>query len=133
MEESNGSGQIPENLEQTKGYHPDQPAGGFRVFETEPDMTLTRQVVNLGGLGYKKDTAQGCGILQVHMVNEQPLSSDGGIAVEFIQPGLAYIATAAHKAVNVVSLLEQQFRQIGSVLTRDSGYDSTRGHLKDEG
>jgi hypothetical protein len=50
------------------------------------------------------------------------------IAIQVVDPTRAEAAAAPHNAVNLVSLVQQKFRQIRPILSRDASDNCSLGH-----
>ena len=97
---------------------------GELVVERVADETLRRQVIALVGLDLG-DHLVDAGVA----LERSGVQGDSGRERHAGEPVLGVLQRdAAHDAMNLVSLLEEQLRQIGTVLAGDSGDQSAFGH-----
>ena len=61
---------------------------------------------------------------QISVVKEEPCSVDVGVGIEMINTAGIEGGSTSDDAVDLVSLLKQQFSEIGAILSSDAGDES---------
>ena len=97
--------------------------------EAHLDVALGTQVVDLVGLDRVEVAHERGGIGQVGVVEMEPGAGGMGVRVEVLDAPGAEGAGAAHQAVDLVALGEEQLREVRAVLAGDAGDEGLlRGH-----
>src|SRR5207248_1132126 len=94
--------------------------GGLRNFETQTDVALTCEMINLGRPHLGKNAAQRRAVGKIAVVKEEPASVNGMVRPEMFDAGAHQIARSPNDAMNDITFLEQQLGQIGAVLPGDA-------------
>lgn len=113
--------QITDDLKESQRAHRRELARRLRNLETQPDVTLTRQMVNLIRLRFHHDPANRGGIVEVAVVQEQRMLIDVLVAKQRVQPGAHRVTRPAHESMDDIAFFEQPFGQVRTVLTGDAG------------
>jgi hypothetical protein len=84
-------------------------------------MALGPEVINLVGTERIEEPCDLGGVGQIAMVKQKSGSEHMRIVVEVVDPAGIERGGAADDAVNLVSLREKEFGEVGTVLSCDSG------------
>jgi hypothetical protein len=84
-------------------------------------MALGGEIVNLGGLNLLHDADQAARIGHVAVMQDEFAVLDVRVLIEVIDAIGVEQRRAALDAVNLVALLQQEFGEIGPVLSGDTG------------
>ncbi len=95
--------------------------GVFRLFEAHRDMALRGQVVDFVRPHLLDDADQAAGVGQVAVMQDEPLIRLMGVLIEVVDPVGVEQRAAALDAVDDVALVQQEFGEIGAVLSGDAG------------
>ena len=95
--------------------------GVGRRVERDADVALRAQVVDLVGLNVEHQVGQVLSIGQVTVMQKQFRTGFVRIPVDVVDPHGVEAAAAADDPVNFVAFFQQQFCQIGTVLSGDPG------------
>ena len=112
---------LADRLEQPHRAGGGDVGGVFGRVETHPHVALGRQVVHLGRLNLADQPRQVAAIGQVAVVQVQVVLEAVRIGINPIQPRRVERGGPADDAVHFVPLLEQQLREVRTILTGDSG------------
>ena len=104
-------------FEHAQRAEPGRVARIFRQVETDPDMALGAEMIDLVGLQVVDQVGELPGIGQIAVMDEKPdVLSAARIDIKVADTRGVEAAGPAHDAVDLISLVEQEFRQIGAVL-----------------
>ena len=92
-------------------------------------MALGAQVVNFIRSNVEHEVGQILPIGQVAIMQEQLVVRFVRVLVNVIDPVGVESAATSNNAMDFIAFFEQQFRQVGSVLTGDPGDKCLFGHL----
>ena len=95
MEEARWLGEIAQDLQQPQGAHGGEFAGGLGDLEAQADMTLPGEMIQLLRADLIEHTSQGRGVVEVGVVQKEPLIVDAWIGVEMREPAAFERAGAA--------------------------------------
>ena len=87
-------------------------------------MALGAEIVDLFRGNLFDQSVEIAGICQISVVEKETDAFQMGILVQMVDSSRVERAGAAHDAVNLVAFIQQQFRQIRTVLTCNSGDES---------
>ncbi len=107
-----------EDAHRAQGVHL---SGVFGDIKGDLDMALGAQVVYLVGPHVPQHLVKGAGVVQVAVVEEHADARLVGVPVYVVYPAGIERGRTADDAVHLVSLVQEEFRQIGSVLARNAG------------
>jgi len=111
---------LADRLQQTHRAGGRDIGGVFGRVETHPHVALRRQVVHLGRLDLADQPRQVAAIGQVAVVQVQVVLEAVRIGINPIQPRRVERGSPADDAVHLVPLLEQQLREVRTILAGDS-------------
>ena len=104
----------------------------FRALKTHRNMALSAKVVNLIGLHLLDDPDQVGAVGEVAVVEHQPRITFMRVLVEMIDPTGVEAARTPLDPMHLIPLLQQQLRQVATVLTGDAcdqgGFGRGGGH-----
>ena len=80
-------------------------------------MALRAQVINLIRLNMFQDTAQTRSVRQIPVMQFQAQMAVMGVLIDMVDPLRRESGRPAHNAMDLISLLQQKFRQIRTILT----------------
>ena len=106
--------QVADRVQQPQHAHRRDVRGVLGHLEGHLDVALSAQVVDLLGLDCPQDPDQAVLVHEVAVMQAQPVPD------RVDAPGIER-AAAAHQAVNLVALLEQQLGEIAAILASDAG------------
>src|SRR6266704_6207984 len=112
---------VAQGFQKPERAHGRHVASGFHHFEAKADVALAGQMVDFFGGRFHQDTAQGRRIFETRMMQEQPAVINGGVMVQVLKTGAFEAEHLAHYAMDFVTFVYQQFRQIRAILPRDTG------------
>ena len=121
---------IADRLEQSERAQPDHVGGVLRLVEGDPDVRLRRQIVDFVGPGLLDYPSQPGAVAEVAVMKLKPLAGLEALA-EMIDPPRGEAGSAAHDAVDLVALVQEQFGDIRAVLTGDTSDQCDPGHRAD--
>ena len=78
-------------------------------------------MVELSRLHFCDHSSNGGGVIQIGIVQKQPFCIGVGIGVQVLQAGPFHGAGSTYQAVDFVAFFQQEFREVGTVLTSDAG------------
>jgi hypothetical protein len=107
-----------DRFQQAQGAEAVDVGGVLGRFEGHRDMAHRAQVVDLVRLDFAHDAIQVRGVGQVAIVQEEILVLDVGILVDVVDAFGVEQRSPALDAVDFVTLREQQFGQVGTILSR---------------
>ena len=93
----------------------------FRCLERDLHVRLSRQIIDLVGLGFLDDTNQVCRVRNVAIMQMKPYPLFVRIVVEVIDTRRVERGGASLYSMHNIALGQQQFCQIGPVLPRSTG------------
>ena len=112
----------PDGLEQPQRAERVGVSRIFRGFERDLDMALCAEVINLIRLDFLNNPDEISGIRQIAVVEEKILVRIVRVLIEMIDAFGVEQRRPPLDAVDFVPLGKEQFREIGAVLSGDSGY-----------
>ena len=112
---------IARNLEQAQRRHSNFFASRFRNFETQTDMALSGEVINFRGTHFGKNPPQSRAIGKIPVMQKKAFLVDIFVAPQMLNARAEQVAGSPNDPVNLVTFLQQQLGQIGSILTGDAG------------
>src|SRR5439155_9909903 len=115
----------PDRLEDPEGAHAGRLGRELGHLEADLDVALRPEVVDLFRLDPVEVADQRRRIGQVGVVEEEARPGFMRISVEMVDPPPVEGAGAAHEAVDLVALVEEQFGEVGAVLPGDPGDQRT--------
>jgi arylsulfate sulfotransferase len=113
-------GLIAHDFEQPQCRHSRVVAGRLGNLETQPDVALPRQMINLARLHFAKNPSQGRRVGQIAIVQKQTLVVDLGVAPQMLDPRAEKITRPPHDPVDRIALSQKQLGQIRAVLSGDT-------------
>jgi hypothetical protein len=113
--------QDADRLQQTQRADAIGVGGIFGCFETDLDMALRREIVDLVGLGFLHQPDEVGGVGQVAVMQEEVGVALVRVLVEMVNAAGVERRRPALDAMDDIALFEQQFGQIGPVLTGNPG------------
>src|SRR5205085_2338651 len=120
MEQSWRLGQISNHLKEPQRANGGHLAGRFRDFKTQADMALAGQVIYLVRDDLHQSPPQSRRIIQVRVMQKEPLPHNLRVTIKVIDAGTAQTASSANDPMHVIALIEEQFSQVGSILAGNS-------------
>ena len=99
---------IAHDLKQSQGRHSRFVAGRLRNFETQSDVALAREMINLARLHLAKNSSQRRRVRQIAVVKKQALIVNLRIAPQMLDPRPEQITRPPHDPVNRITLLQEQ-------------------------
>src|SRR5205823_8720016 len=108
-------------LEQTQCRHSRLITSRFRKFETEPNVTLTSQMIKLGGTDFAKNSSQSRAIRKIAVMKKQNFIVNFLVAPQMLDALAKQVTRAPDNAMNGVAFLQKHFGQIRAVLAGDAG------------
>jgi len=122
-----------DGLEEAQGAGGDDVGGVVGDLEGNGNVRLGGEVVDLVGKNSVEPAAERGGVGEIRVVElHARLVGVVGIDVYVVDALRVEVGGATDQAVHLVSLVEQEFREVGTVLSRDSGYQCNlprRSHL----
>ncbi len=112
---------LADRLEQAHRARGGDVGGVFGRVETHPHVSLGRQVVHLGRLDLADQPGQVAAIGQVAVVQVPVVLEAVRIGINPLEPRRVERGGPTDDAVHLVPLLEQQLREVRTILTGDSG------------
>lgn len=103
--------------------------GVFRLFEAHCHVRLGSEVVDLVRLHLLDDAHQRGRVGQVTVVQDELAVIDVRVFVQVVDAVGIEERSAALDAVHLVTLLEQEFSEVGAVLAGDAGDECDLGHI----
>ena len=119
---------MPHGLQEADSAHARRVGGVLRFVEGNSDVGLGRQVVDLVRLDLREQRDEPGPVAQVAVVEEELGFRIVRIHVEVIDPGRVECRRPADEAVDLVSLLEEKFRQVRTVLAGNTGNKRAFSH-----
>src|SRR5439155_20904214 len=116
------------------GLQPSHRPGGtdvrrvFRAVEAHTDVALGGQIVDFVRLNLSDQPGQRAGVAQIAIVQKQPGAPRMRVVVNRIQAPRIESAGPPNNAVHFVSFGQQQLRQVGPVLSGNSGNERFLSH-----
>ena len=101
-------------------------AGAFRDVKAQTNVRLTGQMVERGRLDFRHHTPNRCGIREVGIVQKQSTVIDSIVCIQMTQSGSFQCARSTNKAVNFVTLFQQQLCKVRTILASDSRNEGSR-------
>ncbi|CAA7613533.1 Phytase family (modular protein) [Candidatus Terasakiella magnetica] len=98
--------------------------GVFRGVETDLDVALGREVVDLGRLGFLHQSDKIGGVSHVAVMHEEGDTAFMGVVIEVIDPLSIERRRAPLYTMNGVAFLQQEFGKKRAILARDAGNQS---------
>ena len=117
-----------DRLEQAHGGQTGDVAGEHRLVERDPNVRLGAEVVDLVGVDLPDQVDQRDAVVEVPVVQEQVPVAVVRVLEDGVQALGVEAGRAAHDAVHVVALLEQQLGEVRAVLPGDAGDQGRLGH-----
>ena len=121
MQESGGRGLVSQNFHDSQCAHGGGVARTFRDVEAEPDMRLPCQMIELVRLHFADNSSNRGGVVQIGIVQEQTLVVDVFVNIQMLESRPFHGAGTPDEAVDFVAFFQQQFGQVRTVLTGDTG------------
>jgi hypothetical protein len=112
---------VATDFEQSQTGHGNLLASGFRNLKAQPNMTLPGEVIDLGGLHFAENPTQRGRIAQVSVVEKKSLPIDRRIVAQMLDALPEQFARAADDSVNLVTLREEEVREIRAILPGHAG------------
>jgi hypothetical protein len=75
---------------------------------------------------FYQDSPQSRWIVNIPIVEEETLAVNSGVIVEMVQPRTVQAAGAPNQSMYLITFVQQEFRQIRSILSIDPGNEGTR-------
>ena len=116
-----------DDFEDPQRSHGDAVGRGFGHVETEANVALAREMIDLVGVHPLENSPEGDGLLEVGVVEVKRFPVDRWIGIEVTQAGSFERAGPPDEAMDGETTLEKKFREVGSVLSGDSS-DEGGGH-----
>ena len=125
MIKSHGLGLISRNLKQAQRRHARVLAGRFGNLETEPDMALAGEMIELGRFHLVKNASQGRAVGKIAVREEQFFAVNFVVATKVFDTRAKQIARSPDNPVNGVAFCQKRLGQIRTVLAGDAGDQSS--------
>jgi hypothetical protein len=80
-------------------------------------------MINLARLHIRKNAAQGGSVRKIAVMQEKAFAVNVLIAPQMLDPRTEKITRPPNDSMNRISFFQEQFRQVGTILAGDSGYE----------
>src|SRR5205085_2908950 len=114
---------VPRDFEQPQRRHSDLFASRLGNLETQTDMALAGEMINLRRTHLGENAAERGPIGEIAIMEKETLVIDVFIAAQMLDARAEKIACSPNDSMNGIAFFQQQLGQIRAVLTSDAGYE----------
>ena len=122
-----------DGFEQAQGADGVDVGGVFGAFEADGDVALGAEVVDFVGLDLLNDADEVAGVGEIAVVQLEPSLGDMGILINVVDALGVERGGAPLDAVDNVAFFEQEFGEVGAILTGDAGDEGDFGLIGNSG